>query len=90
MMMTMVEEIYSQIFVKDICGYLYKIFADICTRYLQSTGQMMSSVRLYFLPEYTLEGRQPHHGEVSTEIQIQLQIEIQIQIQIQESGNGSG
>ena len=38
--------------------------------YLQSTGQMMSSVRLYFLPEYTLEGRQPHHGEVSTETQI--------------------
>lgn len=32
----------------------------------KSTGQMMSSVRLYFLPEYTLEGRQPHHGEVST------------------------
>jgi hypothetical protein len=29
----------------------------------KSTGQMMSSVRLYFLPEYTLEGRQPHHGE---------------------------
>ena len=27
---------------------------------------MMSSVRLYLLPEYTTEGRQPHHGEVST------------------------
>ena len=42
---------------------------------------MMSSVRLYFLPEYTLEGRQPHHGEVSTQIQIQLQTQIQIQLQ---------
>ena len=31
---------------------------------LQSTGQMMGSVRLYFLPEYTVDGRQPHHGEV--------------------------
>ena len=45
--------------------------------FLQSTGQMMSSVRLYFLPEYTLEGRQPHHGEVSTQIQIQIQIQMQ-------------
>ena len=35
---------------------------------LQSTGQMMGSVRLYFLPEYTVDGRQPHHGEVSLEI----------------------
>ena len=31
----------------------------------KATGQMMSSVRLYLLPEYTAEGRQPHHGEVS-------------------------
>ena len=31
---------------------------------MQSTGQMMGSVRLYFLPEYTTDGRQPHHGEV--------------------------
>ena len=31
---------------------------------------MMSSVRLYFLPEYTLEGRQPHHGEVSTKYSV--------------------
>lgn len=29
----------------------------------KTTGQMMSSVRLYFLPEYTTDGRQPHHGE---------------------------
>ena len=34
------------------------------TSLLQSTGQMMGSVRLYFLPEYTVDGRQPHHGEV--------------------------
>ena len=32
--------------------------------FVQTTGQMMSSVRLYLLPEYTAEGRQPHHGEV--------------------------
>ena len=30
----------------------------------QTTGQMMSSVRLYLLPEYTTEGRQHYHGEV--------------------------
>ena len=33
----------------------------------QTTGQMMSSVRLYLLPEYTTEGRQHYHGEVSTD-----------------------
>lgn len=27
---------------------------------------MMSSVRLYLLPEYTTEGRQHYHGEVSS------------------------
>lgn len=32
----------------------------------QTTGQMMSSVRLYLLPEYTAEGRQHYHGEVSS------------------------
>ena len=53
------------------------IVDNYCRKYLQSTGQMMSSVRLYFLPEYTLEGRQPHHGEVSTQIQIQIQIQMQ-------------
>ena len=32
----------------------------------QTTGQMMSSVRLYLLPEYTTDGRQHYHGEVSS------------------------
>ena len=27
---------------------------------------MMSSVRLYLLPEYTTDGRQHYHGEVSS------------------------
>ena len=41
---------------------------------LQSTGQMMGSVRLYFLPEYTVDGRQPHHGEVRELRAISLEI----------------
>ena len=36
----------------------------------QTTGQMMSSVRLYLLPEYTTEGRQHYHGEVSSVIRL--------------------
>ena len=30
----------------------------------KNTGQLLSSVRLYFLPEYTPDGRMPQHGEV--------------------------
>lgn len=29
----------------------------------KNTGQILSSVRLYFLPEYTPDGRLPFHGE---------------------------
>ena len=32
--------------------------------HFQTTGHMMSSVRLYFPPEFTAEGRLPRHGEV--------------------------
>ena len=31
----------------------------------QNTNQTLSSLRLYFLPEYTPEGRMHYHGEVS-------------------------
>ena len=40
----------------------------------QTTGQMMSSVRLYLLPEYTTEGRQHYHGEVSSVIRLSILI----------------
>ena len=30
----------------------------------RNTNQILSSTRLYFLPEYTPEGRTQHHGEV--------------------------
>ena len=32
----------------------------------KNTGQTLSSLRLYFLPEYTPEGRMQWHGEVGT------------------------
>ena len=30
----------------------------------RSTNQTLGSLRLYYLPEYTQEGRLPEHGEV--------------------------
>ena len=32
----------------------------------RSTNQTLGSLRLYYLPEYTQEGRLPEHGEVGT------------------------
>ena len=43
---------------------VFSVESSFVTMFVQTTGQMMSSVRLYLLPEYTAEGRQPHHGEV--------------------------
>ena len=38
----------------------------------KNTNQTLSSLRLYFLPEYTPEGRMHYHGEVSTIIQFRV------------------
>ena len=34
----------------------------------RNTNQILSSTRLYFLPEYTPEGRTHHHGEVRNKV----------------------
>ena len=33
----------------------------------KNTSQIMASLRLYYLPEYTPEGRMGYHGEVRTD-----------------------
>merc|ERR1712045_963508 len=45
----------------------------------KNTNQTLSSLRLYFLPEYTPEGRMHYHGEVSVNGQL---IRFQFQISI--------
>ena len=38
----------------------------------RSTNQTLGSLRLYYLPEYTQEGRLPEHGEVGTKNRMSL------------------
>ena len=39
----------------------------------KNNQEILSSVRLYFLPEYTPDGRLPFHGEVRTRIELCMQ-----------------
>ena len=42
----------------------------------RNTSQILSSLRLYFLPEYTPEGRMQWHGEVGSKRAFTIELEI--------------